>query len=88
MAAQQGDTAPQAGLQQLVRTVEALTQTQQQNQDVSGTQPAPGWTLATCLRANAFVAVMGNVQLETSSSLGSQRSALSGEIFLQQLIYT
>ncbi|DBA86385.1 TPA: hypothetical protein ACH3X2_005612 [Trebouxia sp. C0005] len=39
-AGQQGNTAPEAGLQQLVRTVEALTQTQPQNQEVSGTQPA------------------------------------------------
>ncbi len=84
LADQQSDTAPEAGLQQLMRNVEALTQTQQQKQDVSGTQPAPGWTLATCLCANAFVAVMGNMQLENSSPLGSQRSALSGEIFLQQ----
>ncbi len=42
MAAQQGNTAPEAGLQQLVRSIEALTQTQQQSQEVSGTQPASG----------------------------------------------
>ncbi|KAL0049205.1 hypothetical protein WJX82_008779 [Trebouxia sp. C0006] len=40
LAGQQSNTAPEAGLQQLVTNVEALTQTQQQNQDVSDTQPA------------------------------------------------
>ena len=81
MAGQQGTTAPEAGLQQLVRTVEALTQTQQQSQEVSGTQPASGWILAspTCLGANTFVATMGNMQSETSSSLGFQNSTFFGE---------
>ncbi len=46
LAGQQSNTAPEAGLQQLVTNVEALTQTQQQNQDVSDTQPASGQMLA------------------------------------------
>ncbi len=73
MAGQQGDTAPEAGLQQLVRTVEALTQTQQQNQEVSGTQPASGAAFPSCSCANTFVAVTGNMQSEISSFLGYQK---------------
>ncbi len=86
MAGQQGADAPEAGLQQLVETVQALTQTQQQSQEVSGTQPASGWVLAfpTCLGANTFVAMMGNMQSEISSFLGSQNSTLSGEASLGQ----
>ena len=67
---QQSDTAPEAGLQQLVRTVEALTQTQQQSQEVSGTQPASGQILALAsVCANTVVAVIGNMHLEIRSTL-------------------
>ena len=76
LAGQQSDTRPEAGLQQLVRTVEALTQTQQQNQEVSDAQPASGQIFALSSGACALVLQSWDTCIQRSAALSKPDSLL------------